>query len=265
MTARGDRDWRRILIASDLHGPYLDKLAYRAFLAVATEMEWDHCYLNGDIADFSQISSHPKKIGGYEREFRDDISLDEEIHIVREDIFRPLRKALKKTPITMRLGNHDYRWLTVAESNPDALTKIVKAMRKCKSLYLEDIFQMDKFGVQLSYNAVDVLYGTYTLIHGVKTGQGAAKANLLRYGSGTSGHSHRANCYTTVMHGKIQGWWESGCLRTTKNVEYLPMGDRPDWSQAFLELTINAKTGDFFCFPHFVINGRVDFWGKVYG
>ena len=39
------------------------------------------------------------------------------------------------------------------------------------------------------YNGVDELYRTFTLIHGVKTGQGAAKANLQKYGSGTSGHT----------------------------------------------------------------------------
>jgi len=82
----------------------------------------------------------------------------------------------------------------------------------------------------MSYNAVDVLFWTFTVIHGVKASQGVAKQNLIRYGSGTSGHSHRMNSFCQVMHGKLQGWFESGCLRTVKDVEYLPMGDRPDWS-----------------------------------
>jgi hypothetical protein len=65
------------------------------------------------------------------------------------------------------------------------------------------------------------------------------------------------------MHGKLQGWWVSGCLRTVKNIEYQPLGDRPNWSQAFLTLTIRRDTGDFFCRPHFVNNDRCEFNGQI--
>jgi hypothetical protein len=256
-------NWQRILIGSDLHGPYLDRQAYRCFLAVASEYPWDRAILNGDTCDFTQLSSHAKKVGAFQRDFVDDVSLPEELHIIRGEIFAPLRKAIGKTPITMRLGNHETRWLSVAENNPTALAELVKSMRRCKSLYLEDALELDKYGIKLSYNAVDVLYRTFTVIHGVKTSPTAAKQNLLRYGSGTSGHTHRMNSWTQVMHGKNQGWFESGCLRTVKNIEYLPMGDRPDWSQGFLTLTINKESGDFFCTPHFIINGRVEFNGKI--
>lgn len=246
-----------------MHGCYMDREAYGCFLAVATEGAFTKVVLNGDTADFSQISSHPKKIGGFQREFRDDIKLDEEIHWIKTQILAPLRKAVDKTPIMMRLGNHETRWLSVAENNPTALGELLKTMRKLKSFYLEEVLDLDKYGIKLSYNAIDVLHGTFTLIHGVKSSPGVAKANLLRYGSGTSGHSHRANAWTQVMQGKLQGWWESGCLRTVKNVEYLPHGDRPDWSNAFLTLRIHRDTGDFFCTPHFVINGKTEFNGQI--
>ncbi len=216
------------------------------------------------MADFTQLSSHDKKVGAYQREFVDDVSLDQEIFIIKHDILAPLRKALGKTPILYQLGNHDVRWLTIAENNPGALVRKLKASHKAKSLYLEDVLDLDRYGVQLSYNAVDVLYGTFTLIHGVKTSAGVAKANLPRYGSGTSGHSHRMNCFTQVMQGRLQGWWESGCLRTTSNVEYLPMGDRPDWATGFLTLTINKNTGHFFCKPHFIIDRKCEFNGVIY-
>jgi len=264
MRPRASKAWQRILIGSDIHGPYMDRQAYKCFLAVASLGFWDQVILNGDICDFSQLSGHVRKVGSFQKQFQEDVSLAEELHIVRTDILAPLRKALGKTPILMRLGNHDTRWLSIAENNPTALAELIKSMRRCKSLYLEDALLLDKYGVKLSYNAVDVLYGTFTLIHGVKCSPGVAKANLLRYGSGTSGHSHRMNAWTQVMHGKLQGWFESGTLRTVKNIEYLPMGDRPDWAQGFLTLTINKDTGHFFCTPHFIIDGVCEVDGTLY-
>jgi len=261
--SRKHSPWLDGLIFSDAHGVYLDRKAYRCFLGAAEEFPWDFCIDNGDTCDFSQISNHVRKVGAFQREFAEEYSLSEELHVIRTEILAPLRKALGKTPITMRLGNHDTRWLSIAENNPTALAELLKNMRKHKSLYLEDALQLDKYGIKLSYNAVDVLYGSFTVIHGVKCSPGVAKANLMRYGSGTSGHTHRLNCWTQVMHGKIQGWWESGCLRTVKNVEYLPMGDRPDWAQGFLTLKINKDTGEFFCQPHFIINGRAEVRGQL--
>lgn len=121
-----------------------------------------------------------------------------------------------------------------------------------------------KIRATLSYNAVDVLYGTFTLIHGVKTNAGAAKANLLRYGCGSSGHSHRGNVAGQRMKGIPAEWYESCCLRTIDNVEYLPHGDSPDWVQGFLSLTIKKATGKFFCKKHLIINGECEFNGQLF-
>lgn len=256
--------WERILIGSDLHSAFLDPKAWAAFLLVARYGNFDRIILNGDVADFSQISRHDKKLGGFQREFDEPVSLTEEILFIHREIWTPLRKAFPTKPITMRLGNHETRWLQFAESNPGALLEMLKVMKRFASVHLEDVLATDKFGIKISYNAIDRLYGTFTIIHGVKSSPGVSKANLLRYGSGTSGHSHRANAWTQVMQGKMQGWWESGCLRKTRDVEYLPMGDLPDWTNAFLTLTINKETGHFFCTPHFIIDGRCDFNGDIY-
>lgn len=255
--------WLRYLICSDLHGHYIDKEAFNVFLRVVKEGKWDKIIINGDLADLSQISKHDKNVGSFNREFRDEVPLTEEILFIRREILYPLRKAAGKTPIMLRLGNHETRFLQVAESNGTGLAELLKSMKKLKSLYLEEILDLNHYGIRLSYNAVDVLHGTFTLIHGVKCSAGASKANLLRYGSGTSGHSHRANSFTQVMGGKLQGWFESGCLRTVKNVEYLPLGDRPDWAHAYLTLTINQQTGHFFCKTHYIIDGKTEFQGSI--
>jgi hypothetical protein len=59
-------------------------------------------------------------------------------------------------------------------------------------------------------------------------GKNVAKQNLMKYGSGTSGLSHRMGTYTEVFRVGVGGWQELGCPRTIENIEYLPHGDKPD-------------------------------------
>jgi len=66
------------------------------------------------------------------------------------------------------------------------------------------------------------------------------------------------------MRGVQAGWWESCCLRTIENIEYLPHGDSPDWVQGFLTLTIKRTTGKFFCKQHLIINGECEFNGQIF-
>lgn len=269
MRKRASTDgWLHALICSDLHGPFLDRKAYAVFLQACEAgfrgEPWDQVIANGDVCDFSQIAKHDKKIRMIGREYQQEVSLDEELNIVREEIFRPMRKALgRTTKIMMRLGNHEDRFQNVVETNADAVSKMLKTMRRYHSLYLEDLLDLDRYQVSLSYKPIEVLFGTFTVIHGVKSSKNVAAQNLRRFGSGTSGHSHRMGTFTEVMHGKIQGWNESGCLRTIHNVEYLPFSDRPDWSLGFLELHIHKQTGAFHCIPHFIIDYRTWFNGQL--
>jgi hypothetical protein len=228
-------DWQRHLICCDLTAHTWINLRTK-FFSVSLTFPWDHVWLNGDVADFSQLSSHDK-IGTYERAFRDTITLDEELFFIKSDIFRPLRKAVKKAKITMRLGNHDSRYLSIAENNSAALAQLLKTTRKNRSLHLEDVLSLNKFNINLSYSPEDVIGGMFTLVHGVKTSKNVAKQNLLAYGNGSSGHSHGMGCYTETQRGTVHGWWESGCLRTVKSIECLPFGSCVDWSQGYWSCT----------------------------
>lgn len=262
LAATGDEF--RVLIGSDLHGHLLSKPAFRCFLGAASIKKWDLCILNGDVLNFDQLSKHDKHVGTFRREFVDEVGMVEEIAFTQREIFHPLREALGDSRIVMRLGNHETRWLKVATSNPTAMAEMLKTMRRTNSTHLEDVLNLDKWGIKLSYNGIDRLFSKFTIIHGVKTSPGAAKQNLQRYGSGTSGHSHRMLCHTGVMHGTLEGWWESGCLCKT-DADYRPHGDLNDWAPGFLTLTINRKTGRFFCNPHFVINGQCEVDGQLIG
>lgn len=219
---------------------------------------------NGDILDCTSISDHASKIKHFNPDVLQEYSFDYELDFTFNEILKPLRKAIgKDAKLQLRLGNHSIRFLRPNRANATALAEIHETCVKRRATHLEDLMQLDKVGATLSYNGVDTLYGTYHLIHGVKTSAGAAKANLLRYGSGTSGHSHRGNVATQKMQGTQAGWWESCCLRTIKNVEYLPHGDDPDWVQGFVSLLINPNTGKFFCNNHFIIKGECAFGGQI--
>lgn len=259
-------DWQRVLICSDIHGVFCDFKAFSLLLQVASSFPFDACIVNGDFADFPTISDHSKKIELLRPELLEEeqYGLDAELTLVENHIIKPLRKALgKKSKLTLRIGNHEFRLLHPNRSNAGAVAEILAVQNRRKEQRLEGLLHLSKYDAKLSYNAQDRLFGSFTLIHGDKTSQNAAKANLLKYGSGTSGHSHRGNCFTQVLMGKIHGWWESCCLRTVDSIEYLPFGVRPDWVQGFLTLWIN-KSGHFFCTPHFIIDGKCVVDGQLF-
>lgn len=262
-----ETDWERILIFSDVHSVFVDSKAWKVFLQVATEHKWDQVISNGDLLDCVGISEHANKLALHSPEVIDDFPFGYEIDFTRTQLLEPLRKAMgPKAKLMLRLGNHEWRFLRPNRANAKALSEILDTCVRRGQTTLEGLLKLHKPNINatLSYNAMDTLFGSFTLIHGVKTGPGAAKANLMRYGSGCSGHDHRANSHTQIIQGKLQGWWTSGCLRKTKNIEYLPHGDLADWAQAFLTLTINRKNGHFFCTPHFIIDGRCEFNGTIY-
>lgn len=259
--------WERILIFSDTHSVFLDRKAWNVFLKVCEDYKPDRVIGNGDIIDCVGISEHANKLSSHSPEVIDEFPFAYELDFTRKEILEPLRRAVgPKCKIELRLGNHEMRFIRPNRANATALSDILDTCVKRRATRLEDLLRLDspKIRATLSYNASDTLYGTFTIIHGVKTNAGAAKANLLRYGSGTSGHSHRGNVAGQKMRGMQAGWWESCCLRKIENVEYLPHGDSPDWVQGFLSLTINKRTGKFFCKQHLIINGETEFNGKLY-
>ena len=268
---KGGNDWEHVLIFSDCHSVFLDRKAWKVFLQVVEDCraagKLDRCIGNGDILDCVGISDHAHKVNMLNPDIFDDYPFAYELDMTRVEILEPLRKAMgPKAKLELRLGNHEARFLRPNRANAKALAEILDTCARRGETQLERLMKLHKptINATLSYNAIDTLYNTFHLIHGVKTGPGAAKQNLMRYGSGCSGHDHRANSFTQILQGKLQGWWTSGCMRTTKNIEYLPHGDLADWANAFLSLVINRKTGHFFCQTHFIIDGKCEYGGKIY-
>ncbi len=244
-----DRRWNRSLVVSDIHGCHVEKRAWKVFLDVCSDgcegRPWDAVYLNGDTCDMSQLAKFDKKGGGMisKNNEDDDITLEEEIFYIKTSIFTPLRKALgEKTKIVFRLGNHDFRFKTVSETKPEALMTLLKTMRKHKSLYLEDILELDAYGIEYDDKDMRTLFDCYTITHGWKTNKTCAEWYLTRLGSGTSGHTHKATVAARVMKGRSEFWHESGCMCKIMNVPYLPYGTLPEWTQGFVSVVIDTES-----------------------
>lgn len=258
------RNYERMLICSDLHGPYLDPKAWGVFLGVCASRQWDRVICNGDFADFSMLSVHDKKLSMWDGDLP-DWSLEEELEQIKREICQPLRKAVgRNTKIQFRLGNHDLRAVRLAQQKPEVLISMLSALKKSRTVQLEDLLDLRQWNIELVKDPITVLHKTFTLIHGIRVSASAPKQNLQRFGAGTSGHSHRVGVHTQIMHGRLQSWTESGCLRTVDNIEYLPHGEKPDWCQAFLELVINKRTGRYFCTPYPIIKYTTHFHGGIY-
>lgn len=234
----------------------MDKRAFRIALAAASERPWSWVVLNGDTCDFSQLGKFDRRISAYQRQFEEEITLDEEILTIKTEILKPLRKAVgPKTRILFRLGNHETRWLSTMESNPRVLAELYKAARKYNSFHLEDVLALDAFKIEMSYNERDVLGGCFTLTHGHKTNKTVIRDYLHAYGSGSSGHKHTMDIWRRYHRGKLETWTESGCLCKIRKVPYLPFGNEPEWVQGMVSVVI--KDG----FPHaeaHVINDKYE-------
>lgn len=252
------------MVISDLHSTFLDEKAFKVWLQVYKDNHFDRIVLNGDTLDFPTVSEHAQKLEHYAPHIIDNYSLDEELDFTIEKIIQPIHRAHPEVPMLLRLGNHCERFLRPNKANARAVADILDTSRRRGTTRLEDMLRLDKYNATLSYNGVD-RYHKFTFIHGVSTAPGAPTVNLKKYGSGTSGHSHRMGSTVETFYKGRRSWNESGCLRTITDVEYLPRGDVPNWCQGFLTLYFDKRNPDWFaCDPHIIQKYQCEFHGTKY-
>jgi predicted phosphodiesterase len=235
-------DVEHILVCSDVHVPYHDPLAWRAFLARLDDVRPDRLIINGDFADFLSVSLHED--GQPAPEFA------AEVEAVRAELAR-LRKAMGQRPIHYVEGNHEHRY-----------ARYVNKKTWQSALGLVD------FGITSSdYGKVHKI-GHLGFTHGVYAGDSYAKQHLLRYGmSLVIGHCHRAQIYTIPVAGPegsqhVRGGFGIPCLAPVDEAPYLkgPTG----WTQGHGEFWVERASGRFTA--DVVIYTGQRFWrdGKCY-
>lgn len=217
-----DKKNASILVASDLHIPFQDNQAVKAFLKYAKVKQPDIVVLNGDMMDFFRLSRFTKGEG------RNPM---QEIILCRK-FLSELRGVCKTAEIYYVLGNHETR-----------LQKYVLEKAPELEAVVEDVFtilKVQEFNIigcaSLTLNN-SIVFKHGTLI-GSKSGLSAIKEMEKAYMSGVTGHTHRISKFITRKSGRKFVWFESGCL-CSLTPEYCIC---PDWQQGFVEIKITNRT-----------------------
>lgn len=235
-----------VVFGSDFHFPYHDRQAIESFLWMVQKLQPHRVVLNGDIADFFQLSRF--NISGDRIE-----NLQEEIDMANE--FRRLVRA--KAPnavIDETEGNHDNRVITYVHKN-------AKALKSLTALQPRELFKYGEFGINDHPGCGFLLRPQFLVKHGtiVRGEAGAtAKAELNLAGvSGISGHTHRLARYVRGGYAQRE-WLEQGCLCRT-DPDYVT--GAPNWRQGVAIGEFSTRSDSFVLHEVPFVEGKLR-WGK---
>lgn len=258
---KGDNEmsnYEKIVVAGDFHYPFQDDKAVDVFLKFVKQEQPNCIIINGDLADFWEISK-------YDRVPRTGVRFDEELKMVHE-FFARLRKACPAAKIDLIEGNHEFRFKSYL-------------IRKAPELYglgrltLEDLFECHQYHVRyhplkegqsrFGDNAIKV--GKLYVGHWNKVSKhaGYTVKNLIddKGVSLTQGHTHRVGQHTRrLFDGSIVGGWEIGCL-CDLNPSYMSM---PNWQHGFAVVYLKRETGRFHVYPILMIDYEFIWNGKSF-
>jgi hypothetical protein len=244
------RGVEHVLICNDVHVPYHDPFAWRAFLLRLADVRPDRLIINGDFADFLSVSLH--------EDGQPAPAFAAEVEQVCDELAK-LRRMMGTRPIHYCEGNHENRYSRyVAKKAP------VLAGRESwhSALRLAD------HGITHSPYGVVHKIGHLGFTHGVFAGDNYTKQHLLRYGTSLMiGHCHRAQVYTVPVAGPdgsqhARGCWGVPCLAPVDECSYIkgPTG----WTQGHGEAWIETATGRFSAEVIVYTGQRFYMDGKVY-
>lgn len=210
-----------ILVVSDVHIPFHDPDAVKAFIKYSKKVQPKAIVLNGDIMDFFRLSRFTKGEG------RNPL---EEITLCRS-FLSELRKNNPDANIYYVIGNHETRLERyVMEKAPELVSLI------------EDVFSILKVKDFNIHGCTSItMNNSFVFKHGTllgnKSGLSAIKEIEKAYMSGCSGHTHRLAKFITRKSGRKFVWAEGGCLCDLEP-EYCI---NPDWQQGFVRIDVEKS------------------------
>lgn len=219
-----------VVFLSDVHIPYQDDEALQSAYKLIRKIKPHRIVLNGDIADFFQLSRFNT---GLER--LDDLQAEIDS---ANGLRRHIRKIAPNAVIHETVGNHDSRIISYVQKNARSLT----SLRALDPLELfnykeQDILWHQGHGFLLRPDFL-VKHGTIIRQHAGYT----AKAELELNGiSGISGHTHRLGQYFKSGYLR-RSWTEQGCL-CRLDPDYVVGG--VNWQQGFAVGQFSTKTSNY--------------------
>ena len=233
----------KIAVLSDIHVPYHDQSALETCLAYLDNYEPTCVYLNGDTADFYNVSRWEKD--PEERDF------GAEIRMVREFLSH-LRERYPKAEMFFKVGNHEERYEKYLANKAPELFGVTE-YRLNKLLHLDDLGfrlvrskQKAKAGKNLTIIHGHEIYGMNTPVNFARTLQ--TKMGVCAI----AGHRHSTSehSYKTADQQFVH-CWSTGCL-CDMTPDYAIVNN---WNHGFI--TIEKDGNRFQCDNLRIVDGDV--------
>lgn len=240
-------DSRRVGIISDVHIPYHCETAFAASVEALKREKIDCLLINGDFADFYQVSRHQRD--PKHRRF------SEELKLVVQGI-EWLRSQFQKIRIVYKLGNHEERWDHFIWNRAPEIYDVA-------NVRIDELVQAKKFGIEVIGDQRPIMLGKLPVLHGHELGKSifspvnpARGAFLRTHHTVLVGHSHQTSGHadTDMFHSETFVW-STGCL-CDLTPEYARVNR---WNHGFCWVDI-SKDGSFS-----VSNRRINKQGEVRG
>lgn len=242
-------DTELVVFLSDIHVPYHDPDVVASALRLIRRLKPHRVVLNGDIADFFQLSRFNTA-----QSRMDDLQAEiDDANLIREGV----RAAAPDAVIDETEGNHDSRTSTYVANN-------ARALKSLRALEPENLFKYRELNINWHPGAGFLLRQNFLVKHGTivrKDGGASAKAEMEQAGvSGISGHVHRLATYRKAGYSQRQ-WTEQGCLCRT-DPDYVV--GAPNWVQGCVVGEFSTRSDVFVTYEVPAVDGRLRFGGKAY-
>ncbi len=239
---------KTVVVISDAHGKFIDPFAKEVMFDVVRMVQPDGVVANGDMVDFPKVGRFTEIPGA------GNLSLQDELDFVREEIFRPLTNLCPDAYRIYVMGNHEQRLVRyLADTAPE--------LADLRCLRWDRLLEIDEMGWELVFGGNwlaprqgdrtrnirrtwKVLHDCFVVTHGASIAKNAMESEIQRYGmSGTSGHTHRPGLWTLpTLAGKHLSWTSTGMLASfAVGKDYMAKSPSA-WTMGFAVFTIDPKT-----------------------
>ena len=197
-------DAKRIGIISDVHIPYHSETACAAAVGALKKESIDTLLINGDFADFYQVSKHQRDPN--HRRF------SEELKSVVEGL-EWLRHEFPKKRIVYKYGNHEERWDHFIWNRAPEIYDLA-------NVRIDELTQCKRLGIETVGDQRPIMLGKLPVLHGHELGKSifspvnpARGAFLRTHHTVLVGHSHQTSGHadTDMFHSETFVW-STGCL-----------------------------------------------------
>lgn len=205
------KDRKSVLFLSDIHLPYHNEEALILALNYGLENDVDTIWLNGDIMDMYQASSHEKNPSHKNIQYEFDVC---------KAFLKELKDKFPKANIYYKEGNHETRWQRLLMRKAPELLGI-------NEFSIPILLGLNDIGIHWIENETLTKFGKLNVLHGneFKGGGGVnpARALYLRAKANCiAGDKHKSgeNTEGDLDH-SITTTWAVGCLCYSEDTEIL--------------------------------------------